>query len=100
MRIHFVPILMEDNSIGIQVNSMELGSLGLMKSIFSKSIKRKIMNGIHGQRMRTDQLVSRLPMNFQGIQGANIDVRLESIHYSQDTVLVLGSIIGDWTLRK
>lgn len=100
MRIHFVPILMDDNAIGIQVNSMELGSLGLMKSIFSNSIKRKIMNGIHGQRMRTDQLVSRMPMNFQGIQGANIDVRLESIHYSQDTVLVLGSIIGDWTLRK
>jgi hypothetical protein len=100
MRIHFVPILMEDNSIGIQVNSMELGSLGLMKSIFSKSIKRKIMNGIHAQRMRTDQLVSRLPMNFRGIQGANVNVRLESIYYSQDTVLVLGSIIGDWTLRK
>jgi hypothetical protein len=100
MRIHFVPILMEDNAIGIQVNSMELGSLGLMKFIFSKSIKRKIMNGIHSQRMRTDQLVSRLPMNFQGIQGANVNVRLESIYYSQDTVLVLGSIIGDWTLRK
>ncbi len=100
MRIHFVPVLMQDNAIGIQVNSMELGSLGLMKSIFSKSITRKITNGIHGQRMRTDQWVSRLPTNFQGIQGANIDVRLESIQYSQDTVLVLGRITGDWTLRK
>jgi hypothetical protein len=100
MRIHFVPVLMEDNSIGIQVNSMELGSLGLMKSLFSKSIKRKITNGIHVQRMRSDQLVSRLPTDFQGVQGANIRVRLESIHYSLDTVLVLGSISGDWTLRK
>jgi hypothetical protein len=100
MRIHFVPVLMEDNAIGIQVNSMELGSLGLMKSIFSKSITRKITNSIHGQRMRNDQLVSRLPTNFQGIQAANIGVRLESIHYSQDTVLVLGRITGDWTLRK
>jgi hypothetical protein len=100
MRIYFVPILIEDNSIGIQVNSMELGSLGLMKSLFSKSIKRKITNGIHAQRMRTDPLVSRLPTDFQGIQGANIRVRLESIHYSKDTVLVLGRLSGDWTLRK
>ena len=100
MRIHFVPVLLEDNAIGIQVNSMELSSLGLMKSLFSKSIKRKITNGIHAQRMRSDQLVSRLPTDFQGVQGANIRVRLESIHYSLDTVLVLGSISGDWTLRK
>ena len=42
----------------------------------------------------------RRPSNFQGIQGANIDVRLESIQYFQDTVLVLGHITGDWTLRK
>ncbi len=100
MRIHFVPVLMEDDAIGIQVNSMELGSMGLIKSLFSNSIKRKITNSIHGQRMRADQLVSRLPTDFQGVQGANIRMHLESIHYTQDTVLVLGRISGDWTLRK
>jgi hypothetical protein len=100
MRIHFIPVLIEDNAIGIQVNSIELGSLGLMKSMFSTSIKRKIVRGIHGQRMKTDQLLSRLPNDFQGIQGTNLRIRLESIYYSQDMVQVLGKLAGDWTLRK
>jgi hypothetical protein len=92
--------LIEDNAIGIQVTSIELGSLGLMKSMFSTSIKRKIVRGIHGQRMKTDQLLSRLPNDFQGIQGTNLRIRLESIYYSQDMVQVLGKLAGDWTLRK
>ncbi len=100
MRIHFIPVLIDDKSIGIQVNSIELGSLGLMKSIFSGSIKRKIVRGIHSQRMKTDQLISRLPTDFQGIQATNLRIRLDSIYYSKDMVQVLGKLAGDWTLRK
>ena len=100
MKIRFVPILIESNAIGIQVQEIKLEDLGLWKSIVKHNILRRIRSGIYNQRLTADQMRSRIPSQIQGLTYSKLDIVFESIQYSLDSIQVLGRVSGDWTLRK
>jgi hypothetical protein len=100
MILLFRPILISDSLIGIQVRSISLAKLGLWKGLFASSIKQRIVRNIHAQRMNTDQLLIRMPRDFQGLHVANPRLSFERIYYSDDSIRLLGKLMGDWTLRK
>jgi hypothetical protein len=100
MILLFRPILISDSSIGIQVRSISLAKLGLWKGLFASSIKQRIVRNIHTQRMHMEQLLTRMPMDFQGLHVANPRLSFEHIYYSDDSIRLLGKLTGDWTLRK
>jgi hypothetical protein len=100
MNLRFVPILIDSSAIGIQVQELELEGLGFWKSIFKNNINRRVVAGIQSQRMTTDQMSYRIPSQIQGLSYSNLNLSLESINYSLDSIQVLGRIRADWTLRK
>jgi hypothetical protein len=100
MKLRFVPILIDSSAIGIQVQELELEGLGFWKSIFKNNINRRVVAGIHSQRMTTDQMRYRIPSQIQGLSYSNLNLSLDSINYSVDSIQVLGRIWADWTLRK
>jgi hypothetical protein len=100
MILFFRPILIADSSIGIQVRSLSLVKLGFWNGLFATSIKQRIVRNIHAQRMHTDQLLTRVPMDFQGLHLANPRLSFHGIYYSDDSIRLLGKLAGDWTLRK
>jgi hypothetical protein len=96
----FSPILLDDSTIGIKVHGLDLDNLGLFKSMFRAPIKRRIIGGIHSQRMTSEQLLLKVPTQFQGLQITNRKLLFHAINYSDDRIQVLGKLSGDWTLRK
>lgn len=100
MMIRFIPILMDASTIGIQVQELVLDHLGFWKSFVKSNITRRVIGGIHSQRMTTEQMKYRIPSQIQGLSLSNLNLSLESINYSLETIQVVGRLTGDWTLRK
>jgi hypothetical protein len=100
MILFFRPILIGDSAIGIQVRSLSLAKLGFWNGMFASSIKRRIIRTIAAQRMHSDQLLARMPMDLQGIHVSNPRLSFDGIYYSDDSIRLLGKLEGDWTLRK
>ncbi len=100
LMIRFIPILMDASTIGIQVQELVLDHLGFWKSFVKSNITRRVIGGIHSQRMTTEQMRYRIPSQIQGLSLSNLNLSLESINYSLETIQVVGRLTGDWTLRK
>ena len=100
MLIRVIPVLMDASTIGIQVQELVLDDLGFWKSIVKNKITRRVIGGIHGQRMTTEQMKYRIPSQIQGLSLSNLNISLEAINYSLESIQVAGRLTGDWTLRK
>jgi len=96
-RIRLNPVLIDSNTIGLQVKSIQLVGVPFY---LRGHLKRKIDFSISQFKYSGTESLKLLKQNNWGLQLADAQVNIATLLFTDSSIGLLGEIIGNWELRK